>query len=270
MGKTLAQRYPGAALVTGASSGLGVSFARHAARDGMDVVLVARRRERLEVLAGELEEAFGVRVHVVVQDLRAADAAECVMEQLAEQSVAVSLLVNNAGFGTYGRFDTLEPESQERMVDLNCRAPVALTSAIVPGMRERKNGAVVFVASIVGYVPAPYFATYGATKAFNLMYGEALWAELGPLGIDVIAISPGYTKSEFEKAAGIDVEAPDWLKAKPEKVVATCFRNLGRRPSVVHGLVNKFIPLGLRATPRIIPPFLMRHIGKPRWKREDG
>ena len=273
MGKRLAERYPGAALVTGASSGLGVAFARHVACEGMDVVLVARREERLEKLAGELREVHGVVVHVVVQDLCAADCAEAIGAVLEAKSVHVSMLINNAGFGSYGRFYELDPDTQQRMVDLNCRAPVALTSSFVPAMREKKNGAIIFVASIIGYVAAPYFATYGASKAFNLMYGEALWGELGPLGIDVIALSPGYTKTEFEEVAGIHVDSPDWLKAKPENVVAMGFRHLGWRPSIVHGLVNKIVPLGLRGIPRILPPFIMRHIGKPRFwlggKSED-
>jgi len=229
----LATRYPGAALITGASAGLGEAFAKRCASEGMDVVLVARRLSRLQSVAESIEHDFGVKTLVIAQDLADPNAPAAIKHACDEAGVTVSMLVNNAGFGTYAPFHETEPEKQVALVDVNCRTPVALANLFIPGMVQRKNGAAVFVASTAAYQPCPQIAVYGATKSFNLMLGEALWTELKPHGVDVIALSPGYTKTEFHHVAQVNRLPNDDMFRTPEQVVDTCFDALGRQPSVV-------------------------------------
>ncbi|MBI1318520.1 MAG: SDR family NAD(P)-dependent oxidoreductase [Candidatus Hydrogenedens sp.] len=238
MSKTLSERYPGAALITGASAGLGEAFARRCAAEGMDLILVARRAERLEELAAELQKAHGIRAHAVPQDLQEPDCHEKLKASCDELGLRVSMLINNAGFGSHDLFHKVDIETQLRMIDVNCRAPVALTGVFLPSMLERGNGAVVFLASTAAYQPTPWFATYGATKTFDLMLGEALWAETRGTGVDVIAVSPGYTLTEFQAVADVRALPPKALWAKPEAVVNTCFANLGKKPSAIDGTLN--------------------------------
>lgn len=230
---TLGARYPGAALITGASAGLGEAFARRCASEGMDLVLVARRKERLEAVAEMLERDHGVKVLVIAKDLSEPDAPAAIKQACDEASVTVSMLVNNAGFGTYSAFHETDPLQQLALVDVNCRTPVALANYFLPGMVARKNGAVIFVASTAAYQPCPQIAVYGATKSFNLMLGEALWTELKPHGVDALALSPGYTKTEFHRVARVNRLPSDELFREPSEVVATCFDALGRQPSVI-------------------------------------
>lgn len=246
----LKERYGGAALVTGASSGIGESFARRLAGEGMDLVLVARRAERLQALAAELESKHGVAVHSFPVDLTRPDCAEALDSELTGRGIEVGMLINNAGFGTYGLFHDLDPTPELQMVDLNCRAPVALTARLAPAMVERKRGAIVFLSSFGGYQPTPFFATYGATKAFNLMFGEALWAELAPLGVDVIVLSPGFTSTDFQRTAGVVDPKPPTGWSTPEEVVDVCLGKLGRTPSVVPGGKNRLAIWSVRLMPR--------------------
>src|SRR5690606_14997223 len=132
-----------------------------------------------------------------VQDLSLPDAPKAVKEACEEAGVTVSMLVNNAGFGSYAQYSDTDPAWQNAIVEVNCKAPVALTSLFVPGMVERRNGAVVFLASTAAYQPTPMLAVYGASKAFSRMLGEALHEELKPYGVDAITLSPGFTKTEF-------------------------------------------------------------------------
>ena len=249
MGKLLSQKYQGAALITGASGGLGAEFARQIAAGGMNLILVARSRDKMETLATELRERHGVQVQVIAQDLSALDAAQKIQSAVASMGWNVGLLVNNAGFGSHGRFQNLDVNGELRMVDLNCRTPVALTAAFIPQMIERRNGGVIFLASIGAYQPTPFFATYGATKAFNLMLGEALWAELRDYNVDVIALSPGYTRTEFQQVAGVQ-NKPVTGWSDPRDVVERCLNKLGRKPSTIPGFMNWLLAWSIRFTPR--------------------
>ena len=186
------------ALVTGASSGLGEQFARQLSARGHDVILVARRRERLERIASEL---LG-EARVVPFDL-AADAAG-LKPKLDEQGLAVDLLVNNAGFGNYGRFTEIDPARDAAQVRLNCEAVVTLTHAFLPPMVERGRGGIINVASTAGLQPIPYEAVYAATKAFALSFTEALWEELRGTGVRVLAVNPGPVPTEWQEVAGHD------------------------------------------------------------------
>ena len=250
MSDGFARRFGGAALVTGASAGIGASFARALAQRGMDLVLVARRVERLEALGSELSEAHGVRAEALAADLTEDDAAERLLRATEERGLAVGLLVNNAGFGAFGPFAEMDPERARRMIDLNCRAPVALTHAFLPAMRARGRGGLVFVASTASYQPTPWMAVYGATKAFDLMIAEALWVELAGTGIEVIALSPGNTRTEFHDIAGVHDLPALGGSMDADAVVERALRRLGRGPSTIPGALNRLAAWSTRLLPR--------------------
>lgn len=247
---TLAKKYPGAALITGASAGLGECYARHCASEGMDVVLVARRLDRLEALAKDLESKYKIKAHAVSADLCDIGAVAQIKQACESAGISVSMLINNAGFGSHGYFHDTEAKWHEQMVQCNCVAPVALTNTFLPGMVDRKNGAIIFLASTAAYQPCPFFAVYGATKTFNLMLGEALWAELRNFGIDVIAVSPGYTATEFQDVANIKSDMPENMMRQPIDVVRTTFDALGAEPSVIDGFKNYMGAFMQRIMPR--------------------
>jgi hypothetical protein len=228
----LKERYGPWAVVTGASAGIGTEFARALARHGLSVVLAARRRERMEGLARELEEAHGVQTRVVAVDLGLAGGAERLADAVADLDVGV--LVNNAGYGYAGRFDRQEADRLAAMVQLNCVTPVVLTSRLVGSMRMRGRGAVIVVGSVAGRQPIPLHAVYSGTKAFDLTFGEALWAEMQGTGIDVLVVEPGPTATEFQEAAGEVAHAGE----PPANVVRAALESLGRQPSVISGWGN--------------------------------
>jgi short-subunit dehydrogenase len=246
-GRPYAERFGGAALVTGASAGLGEAFARELAARGMDLLLVARRRERLDALAADLSGRHGVRVEPLPLDLGAPGATGELSTRVAATGMPVGLLVASAGFGGYGPFLDPDPAREAAMVDLNCRAVVEHCHAFLPQMVARGRGGVILFSSIAAYQPCPYWATYGATKAFVLMLGEALWAELSPKGIEVLALSPGYTATEFQEVASSRGIGD---RATPEAVVAHALGALGRKPSTVHGFKNFLMTSSARVAPR--------------------
>jgi short-subunit dehydrogenase len=228
----LSKRYPGWAVVTGASAGIGAEFARQLARAGFSCVLTARREERLRALALELEKECGVATRVVAVDLATPQGPQELAASLNDLEVGV--LVNNAGFGHSGRFDLLDPTRMAEMVALNCTAPVVVTRLLLPRMLERGRGAIVVVGSVAGRQPLPLHAVYAATKAFDLLFGEALWSELRSRGIDVLVLEPGSTQSEFHAIAG---ELPHAAESAAS-VVATALSALGKQPSVISGWFN--------------------------------
>jgi uncharacterized protein len=190
------------ALITGASSGIGEEFARQLAARGYDVILVARRKERLDQLAEELP----TMAHVIEADL--VTEAPHLHGKVEELGVDVDLLVNNAGFGLRGRFLELDEARQAEMVRINCEVVVTLTHALVPQMIERGRGGVITVASTAGMQPLPYEATYGASKAFAISLMEALWMELRGTGVKVLVVNPGPVKTEWQEVAGYDEKTP--------------------------------------------------------------
>jgi short-subunit dehydrogenase len=199
------------ALVTGASSGIGAEFAKQLSARGYEVVLVARRAQRLEQLAAQLPG----RAHVVPCDL-AVEAAS-LAAKVAELGLQVDLLVNNAGFGTHGRFAEIDPARDAEQVRLNCEAVVTLTHAFLPGMVERRRGGVITVASTAGMQPIPYETTYSATKAFARTFSDALSGELRGTGVRALCVNPGPVPTEWQEAAGY---APDYLPPVPGKISA--------------------------------------------------
>jgi uncharacterized protein len=227
------------ALVTGASSGIGAEFAEQLARRGHDLVLVARSAGRLEALARRLREAYRVGVEVIVQDLSEPDAARRVTAELDARGRSVDLLVNNAGFGTCGRFEEIPSGREHDELMVNVVAPVGLTHQVLPGMLARGGGAVINVASTAGFQPSPYFAVYSASKAFVLNFSLALWSEYRGRGIRVLAVCPGPVETAFFDVIGTRKAAIGGRMATPQKVVRASLRALDRnRGYVVPGLSN--------------------------------
>lgn len=240
------------ALVTGASSGIGESFARALAARGANLVLTARRADLLAALAADLASTHGVRAEAVPEDLAEPGAPARVWERAATLG-PVHLLVNNAGFGLQGRFDALSRERQREMVELNCGALLQLAHLALPGMRSRGEGGIVNVASIAGFQPIPGFATYAASKAFVVSLSGALHAENREAGVRIVALCPGPVPTGFQEVAGTSRRMGALGMMSPEAVVAATLRALERgRPTVVPGLANRvgsalgrLLPLGV-------------------------
>jgi len=235
---TSLKRYGSTALITGASSGIGKCYAKAIAKDGIDLILVARRKALLDELAAQLTQDFGVNVHVIAQDLSDTDAADKVFEFVQQSGLEIDILVNNAGFGTHGVFDELDLERELQMINLSCRLPVALTHKLLPGMKKRNRGAIVFLSSVAGTMPVPFMATYSATKVFPLFFSESLYGELADTNIDVLAVLPGDTSTEFRETADLSNAFPIPPRTADD-VVQTTLGTLGKAPSVIDGSANK-------------------------------
>jgi short-subunit dehydrogenase len=189
-------------LITGASAGLGTLFAEQAAAAGNDVILVARRANRLDALAAKIA-ATGVSAHVIACDLGAVGASAGLMAEIAARGLTVNTLVNNAGFGVRGAFADSDGATQAAMIDLNCRALVDLAHAVLPAMVQARRGGILNIASTAAFQPGPGMAVYYATKAFVLSFSEALHEEVRGQGVRVTALCPGPTRTEFADIAGM-------------------------------------------------------------------
>lgn len=238
------------ALVTGASAGIGRALAERLAARGANLVLTARRRERLEQLAGELRSKQGVEVELFAADLARPGARDELFAFTREKGIPVELLVNNAGFGAYGEFFKIDLARQLEMVQVNIAAVLHLTHLYLPAMIERRRGDILIVASTAAFQGVPYIATYAATKAFDLLFAEALAEEVRRYGVRVCALCPGSTVSEFHQVAG----QPDRTKGRQEsaeKVAEVGLRALARGKSyVISGLGNYLAAHGQRLAPR--------------------
>jgi len=239
------------ALVTGASSGIGRAFAEALAARRNDVVLVARDTARLDQLAAQLTSTHGVRAEVLGADLTSDDGVAAVETRLGQ---AVDLLVNNAGFGTFGRFAELPIETELRQIQLNVVALVRLCRAVLPGMIDRGSGGIVNVSSVAGHQPTPHNATYGATKAFVTSFTHSLHEEARGTGVRVTVLCPGFTKTEFQERAGFDSSAvPQFLWQTPEGVAAAALRaNDRNRAECVPGFINRVSAMVSGAMPAAI------------------
>jgi short-subunit dehydrogenase len=208
------------ALVTGASSGIGAAFARACASRGNDLVIVARDDRRLEDLAESLEKEHAADVEVLTADLTAENGTAVVEARLESDDPPIDLLVNNAGFGTFGKFVDLPREAEVQEVKLNVLAVMRLCHAALPGMVERGRGGIINVSSLAGYQPTPFNATYGGTKAFVTSFSHALHEEVRGTGVKVIVLCPGFTRTEFQERAGLDSSAvPSFMWQSAEAVV---------------------------------------------------
>jgi uncharacterized protein len=238
-------------VVTGASSGIGEALARRLARDHHDLVLTARRIDRLEQLARELAAAHGIRATPIATDLARPDGPVTLVSELERRGLEVDWLVNNAGFGTAGRFDQLPIDRELEEIRLNVKAPVDLTGRLVPGMVARGRGVVMNVASVAGFAPMPYTATYAATKAFLLSFSEALAVELSGTGVHVVCVCPGSTRTEFQERAKIDPNVLPWFACmSAEQVADQAVRAAGRSGVLVNGTLNSLTTVFMRLAPR--------------------
>ncbi|ASF08771.1 putative oxidoreductase [Nocardia brasiliensis NBRC 14402] len=243
--------FPGqTTIVTGASSGIGAAFARELARRGSDVVLVARRQDRLEVLAAELRTQHGVRATAVALDLSEPGAGRRLAADLARRNIAVDGLVNSAGFGTDGAFHEEDPDRLTDEINVDVANLVDLTRAFIEPLRASGRGVLVNVASMTAYTPMPAMAVYAACKAFVLSFTEALWYESRGTGLRVLSLAPGLTRTEFFD----DLRSGEHRGTyqTPEQVVATAIHALdrGRRPSIQSGRLNALVAQLPRFTTR--------------------
>lgn len=243
------------ALVTGASSGIGAVFAEQLAQQGHDVVLVARSQDKLQAIAERLQQQYGIRAIVLVQDLLAPEAGDSLFTQLAQQNVDIDVLVNNAGFGLYGELAESDRETLLNMIQLNISVLVDLTHRALQGMKARKSGSILNIASTAAFQPIPYFSVYAATKAFVLSFSEAIWYECKDYNVKVIGVCPGPTETEFFKTADFPdsmASPPGQSYVSPEEVVQDALKALERAQSnvVTGGLQNEFLANTSRFLPR--------------------
>ena len=213
------------ALITGASSGLGEHYARTIAKYNLNLVLIARRRERLETLANKLKKKHAIEVDVISLDLCDEDAVERISKATADKDIG--LLVNNAGFGSKSPFLETEAKTFSKMIKLNCDVPVTLTHSFLPRFKKRKHAGIINLASVVGFQASPFMSVYGATKGFDLLLSESLSEELKESNIDVLAVCPGSTDTEFHTIAGSESTFP--ILDDPKLVVTKSLRCLGKK-----------------------------------------
>lgn len=243
------------ALITGASSGIGAAFAQALATRQTDLVLVARSEDKLYSLAQQLQDQYQIQVEVLVQDLTAPGAASKVFEAVTQKNISIDLLINNAGFGTYGPFSETSLPKQLEMIQLNILSLVELTYQFLPQMQQRGSGSIINLSSIAGFQPLPYMSVYAATKAFVLSFSSALWAENREKGLKVLAVCPGPTKTNFFDIAGFDQLASgsseNQRSATAESVVRDALKALeGDNSTVVTGGLPNQIIVNL---PRLFP-----------------
>lgn len=262
------------ALVTGASSGIGVEIARVLAARGHGLTLVARRREELEALAADIGES--VRIEVLPADLSDADERAALPDRVADLGLQVGMLVNNAGLSTFGPVARSTPAAEVNMVEVNVTAVVDLTTRFLPGMVERGGGAILNVASMAAFQPLPGQSGYAATKAFVLSYSQGLTGELRGTGVSVTALCPGPVRTGFAEAAGIsdDMAAasfPSFMWESAEQVAeAGVAALLSGHPTAIPGLANRATALLGRFTPRsvLVPVLSSMHPGLKSRRRD--
>ena len=246
------------ALITGASSGIGLELARLFAADGHDLVIVARREELLHKVADELSSNFGIKVTVIPKDLTLKDSPKEIYDQITKAGIEIAILVNNAGFGAVGEFNELGYDRQMDMINLNVNSLVSLTRLFLPDMIERNHGGILNVGSLAGFQPGPYASVYYATKAFVLSFTEGLTEELKGKNIKVSCLAPGPTDTEFGEVSDLDKSNLFKFGTMGAKEVARKgYRGFNNDQTVViPGFGNALLPFIVRLTPR----FLVRKI----------
>lgn len=242
------------ALITGASTGIGKAYAEAFAARKSNLVIVARSQDKLEALATSLTEQYQIQVEVIVKDLSQAGVAAEIFDLLTAKNIQIDTLINNAGFGDYGKFSDRDGSRQQEMIQLNISTLVDLTHKFLPAMQQRRSGQIINIASIAAFQPMPYLSVYAATKAFVLSFSEALWAENRELGVQVLCVCPGPTETNFFTEA----KFPNAIAAKNNKidtvddVIKDTFIALEKNESVVvcGGMNNQIITSLSRFMPR--------------------
>jgi short-subunit dehydrogenase len=245
-------------LITGASSGIGLALAKHFASKQHNLVLVARREDKLKEIANELKSG-GIKVEIITADLANNQGAEELYQKTKELKLNVDILVNNAGRGNLGEFSEQGVDHMKGTMELNMISLTVLSRLFIEDMKKRKHGHVLNIASIAGFMPGPGFAVYHATKAFVLSLSEALNAELSGTGVTVTASCPGPTESEFHQQADTDsLKSANLISYMTAEQVAEEAYNAMKsgKAIIIHGLINK----AFAATPRLIPRGLARKI----------
>jgi len=254
-------------LLTGASSGIGAAFATALAARGSNLVLVARRAERLASMAEELRRTYHVRVDSIPFDLSQPAAGGELRKAVEDLGVEVTALINNAGFGTFARFADAEPGRLATEIAVDVAAPVALTAAFMPQLLNAGNGFIINVASVSAYFPSPRMAVYSAAKAFVLSFTESLWTELRGTGLTAFAVCPGATATDFTIGMGTGASVlTSGNTRSPEDVVATALAHLERRdpgPSVIDGRSNQLGVLMSRLVSRRRSAMMMQRVFDP-------
>jgi short-subunit dehydrogenase len=227
-------------LITGASAGIGKTFAERLAQGGSNLVLTARRRDRMEELASQLRNARSIQVEIVAADLNLPEAPAQIFAFTEGNGLAIDFLINNAGFGQYGEFGKSALDQQVSMVQVNCAAVVAMTHLYLPGMVERRRGDILMLGSTASFQAVPYMSVYAATKSFDLLFAEGLAQEVAGYGIRVCALCPGATESEFQQVAGSPANRALRREETAEKVVRVGLEALiAGKHFVISGMRNK-------------------------------
>jgi short-subunit dehydrogenase len=254
------------ALVTGASSGIGAELARVHAGHGGDLVVVARRRERLEELSKELQNAHGITVHVLPKDLTQAEAPQQIHDELRSRGVRVDYLINNAGLGNRGLFHEQDWAQNEALIKLNILALTALTRVFLPQMIDRGSGRILNIASMAGFVPGPLQAVYYASKAYVISLSEAIANELADKGVTVTVLCPGPTETEFTRRPEMKGVRLLERMASARKVAEAGYNAmLGGKTVVVPGVLSKITIHGLlRLSPRRLTTSISRALMEKR------
>jgi len=254
-------------LITGASSGIGEEFARRLAAEGHNLVLVARSEKALHELCDELMLKHKITAHYIVADLTEHEAEKAVFDETEKHGFEVDWLINDAGFGAYGDFSNVALEKQTGMIELNIRSLLALTHRYLPAMRERRRGTIINVSSAAGFQPLPYMAVYAATKSFVTSFSEAIAEENREHGVQVMALCPGSTKTNFFKAASMDNPIHAKGQQTVDEVVDTALRGVKEgRTRIISGLTNYVVATAVNVVPNKLITRLMGRALGPRYR----
>jgi short-subunit dehydrogenase len=253
------------ALITGASSGIGKVYAEELAAKGCHVILTARSKDKLEAQANELIAKYGIQAYALVSDLSKPGAARQLAEQIAALGLSVHILINNAGFGTHGRFEDISSDREQEEIMLNIASLVELTHQFLPDMVQKKDGIIVNVASLAAFQPGAYMAVYCASKAFVLSFSEALWAENRHRGVRVLALCPGATQTDFFNVIGTMDAAGGTTLSTPMKVVQAGFRGIEQgRSYIIEGTRNYLAAQSSRFFPRKMTASIIERMTRPK------
>jgi short-subunit dehydrogenase len=260
----LTKRYGSWAIVTGASSGIGREMALRLAEAGLNLVLVARSQNVLEQMATDFGDRYAIAVKVLAVDLSMKSGTKTILEET--QNLDIGLLVAAAGFGTSGAFLESPIEAEMEMLNVNCRSLLELTWHFGKRFARRGNGGIVLMSSIVGFQGTPFAAHYAATKAYVQTLAEALYVELAPMGIDVIASAPGPTNSGFASRAGMKLG----MALNPEDVAQATLNALGKKPTILPGFISKLLTYSLAFLPRWARVKIMGGVMRDMTKHQQG